>query len=137
MPIRVTVPAKAPNNPDQEDIVYPFESSGPADVSDGYHTMEELYEHRNRLFIALCKVFRDMCIEQGYTRLGPWRSMHHHDGSHYPGWFIMGFDTGAGQVTYYLPIAMWDDTGFAITKDLAPEWDGHMPADVLYRLMTL
>ena len=23
-------------------------------VSDGFHTFQELYEHRNRLFIALC-----------------------------------------------------------------------------------
>lgn len=101
-------------------------------VSDGYHTFEELYEHRIRLFIALCRQLDEAFLGK------VWRSLLHADGSYLPGWFILGIGTAKGeQITYHLPERFWDSTAFAEPLDRAPEWDGHTPADVLKRLEEL
>ncbi len=105
-------------------------------VSDGYHTFEELYEHRNRLFIALCKCLNEMNDYGGDFHV--WRSLNHSDGTYFPGWFVLGIETSIDrQITYHMPESLWDDTHFAVTMDKAPEFDGHTPADVLKRLERL
>lgn len=108
-------------------------------VSDGYHTIEELYDHRITLYIALCRTL----VEAGENSMSqyfqfPWRSKVHSDGSTMDGWFIMGigYESG-GQISYHLPLSRWDETIFAKTLDKAPAWDGHTSADVLERLKTL
>ena len=101
-------------------------------VSDGYHTFDELYEHRITLFIALCKAIATFDLLNPPTI---WRSKLHSDGSSFDGWFILGMNKVAGrQVTYHLPLSKWEDTGFAETLEKAPEWDGHTANDVLNRL---
>jgi len=96
-------------------------------ISDGYHTFDELYEHRASLFIALC---RKVCCDRDV-----WRSTRHSHGEIYEGWFILGIGTEGGQqITYHLPISRWGETDFATDRELAPVWDGHTPADVLERL---
>jgi hypothetical protein len=96
-------------------------------VSDGYHTFDELYEHRIVLFLALCRGL----MHRGYE---VWRSQKHADGSEYEGWFIMGIHKNKGsQISYHLPLSKWEAADFAETLDNAPEWDGHSPADVLDR----
>lgn len=103
-------------------------------TSDGYHTFDELYEHRAVLFIQLCgfiSAWRD-CVYP------VWRSKLHSDGSSFDGWFIMGiFKEGGKQITYHLPMDKWNDAMFAETLEKAPEFDGHTPADVLKRLDNL
>lgn len=102
------------------------------EVSDGYHTFDELYAHRIALFIALCK---DL---DGNNHPRVWRSKKHSDGSAYEGWFIMGINTEPGeQITYHLPMSEWENTNFAKERDTAPQFDGHTPADVLNRLKNL
>lgn len=99
-----------------------------AQLSDGYHTFAELYEHRHALFIALCRRL-DLCA---------WRSRQHADGTSFPGWFIMGLYRAPGeQITYHLPERLWDRTHFVETLDHAPEWDGHTSAEVVRRLWDL
>lgn len=116
------------------------EANGQEDmqVSDGYHTMDELYEHRIALFIALCKHFTE-CYDGGmYTPPDVWRSKLHHDGTMFDDCFILGIAKNPGeQITYHLPIERWEHTEFAETLDRAPEWDGHTPADFLERLKNL
>jgi len=96
------------------------------EVSDGYHTFNELYDHRCHLFAAL------MLSNQGIS----WISKKHADGNMFPGWFIAGMDLPSGVITYHLPVNMWDmlDGSGVETKESAPEWDGHLPADVVSRL---
>ena len=97
-------------------------------MSDGYHTFDELYEHRHALFINLMK----MC--------GPsmaWFSDSHEDGKMEGGWFIAGIDLPSGTITYHLPTELMDKvvaTG-AAQLDYGKPWDGHTPADVVKRLM--
>ena len=112
-------------------------------ISDGYHTFDELYDHRLTLFITLCQflVNYNKLIDEGkyvaYKRI-PWRSKLHADGSEYKGWFVMGINKEPGmQVTYHLPLERWKDTDFVETLDKAPEFDGHSHKDVLERLKIL
>lgn len=107
-------------------------------ISDGYHTFGELYEHRVALFIALCRVTEMLEVEAGMGSGKVWRSRLHSDGTSYEDWFIMGIGTGKGlQITYHLPIDKWNETYFAETLDKAPEFDGHTSEDVLNRLKSL
>lgn len=103
-------------------------------VSDGYHTFDELYEHRFNLWIALCRVQAER-----YHRCDDvvWRSKKNSDGTSYDGWFLLGMGYKPGeQITYHLPLSRWDECGFARELDI-PEFDGHTSADVLERLKRL
>lgn len=107
------------------------------DLSDGYHTFNELYEHRIELWIALCKFYYNLNYTNENTP-NVWRSKFHHDGSSFDGWFILGiFKSYGNQITYHLPLSKWDDVGFAETLEFAPEWDKHSSQDVLERLKAL
>jgi len=109
-------------------------------VSDGYHTIAELYDHRITLFIALCRAL----VEHGKPGTiisvgGVWRSKIHSDGKPaYEGWFIMGIGKEKGsQISYHIPLERWDETDFADTLEQAPPFDGHTSSDVLERLKAL
>ena len=96
-------------------------------VSDGYHTFAELYEHRCVLFVALICTIGPL-----YSR---WRARLHTDGTMVDGWFIAGIDLPTGTITYHLPIAYWALLdGNAVSHERAPAWDGHTPDDVVFRL---
>jgi hypothetical protein len=102
------------------------------DVSDGFHTFGELYDHRIALWIALCKAWQVCDLDK------PWRSRLHSDGTSIDGWFLLGmFHLPGTQITYHLPNPLWDDCSFAETLDRAPEFDGHTAADVLARVRDL
>lgn len=110
------------------------------EVSDGYHTFDELYEHRITLFITLCryvKWMRDARVKLPRV----WRSKVHYDDTRYKGWFILGIgEKKKEQITYHLPISKWKETDFLKYTDTlkkAPKWDGHSSADVLERLKAL
>lgn len=114
-----------------------------SDISDGYHTIAEIYEHRIVLYIELCRS-RQSFKYHGDSRnqLGDekivWRSKLHNDGTAYDGWFIMGIGKNEGeQISYHLPLSYWSATDFADTLDKAPKWDGHTSEDVLTRLKNL
>lgn len=112
-------------------------------ISDGYHTFEELYDHRISLYISLCKIIQGYKYNGDLRNIFPdekivWRSLKHSDGSVWNGWFLLGINTRYGkQITYHLPINRWDDTSFADTRKKAPKFDGHTPEDVIKRLKEL
>jgi hypothetical protein len=94
------------------------------EVSDGFHTFHELYDHRQNLFVVLMNSYPDLS----------WKSRLHEDGTMYAGdWFIAGMHLPTGDVSYHLEGRFWD---MARVKalDRAPAWDGHTPEDVLVRL---
>jgi hypothetical protein len=115
---------------------------------DGYHTFNELYDHRITLYIALCKKLQAWVYlpgernerSDGYDKC-VWRSKRHSDGELCFGTgtqYVLGIGREAGkQITYHIPIERWDESGFAETLEVAPEWDGHTSADVLDRLKAL
>ena len=114
------------------------------EASDGYHTMEELYEHRFALWMAFCCIADEMAdTEEALVADSkwptPWMSRLHSDGSSYDGWFVLGMETRPGhQMTYHLPDKYWEKCiAFAPVRARAPEFDGHTSADVLNRIMEM
>lgn len=98
-------------------------------VVDDHYGYKELYQHRNELWITLCKCFNPMYV---------WRTTKHHDGSYYPGYFILGYRMKMGkQITYYLPMELWERCDFAKTRERAPRYDNHTPDDIISRLHNL
>jgi len=108
-------------------------------VSDGYHTMDELYDHRMILYISLCRSLRNNeRMTRNTMRYEVWRSKLHSDGTFIPDWFILGIGIEPGkQITYHIPNKLWNETHFATTLERAPEWDKHNSYDVLVRLRQL
>ena len=108
--------------------VYPDANMG--EVSDGYHTFNELYDHRIRLFITLMKNIKNKLV---------WYSKKHSDGSSYEGWIIAGIEVDKGkQITYHIPESYIEELEvFALYLETAPEFDGHTSEDILDRLKNL
>ena len=98
-------------------------------VSDGYHTFNELYHHRAVLFSVICNKYPNLA----------WKSLHHHDPNQpmYDGMFIVGINTPNGQATYHYDIDPYWDIFDVEELDKAPEWDGHTPAEAIERIASL
>jgi hypothetical protein len=103
------------------------------EISDGYHTFKELYDHRCNLFILSCKL-----LLKNNPNAKVWKTLTRHDYLQDVGWFLMGINTEEGnQITYNLKIDYWDLCDFAETIRRAPKWDGHTSNDVINRLNTI
>lgn len=96
------------------------------DISDGYHTFSELYEHRLVLMAALMKCNPEIS----------WRAHFHDDKTMFPDRFIVGMGLPSGQITYHCPVKNWDlfDIPGIRTLNFAPEWDGHSSREVVERI---
>jgi hypothetical protein len=110
-------------------------------ISDGYHTFKQLYDHRIGLWIALCREYqlRSGNIDFPFPeRLSVWKTKKHSDGTVWNGWFILGMGSKKGeQITYHLPEILWNKLGDIYTLKKAPKYDGHTPADALFRISEL
>ena len=100
------------------------------EVSDGYHTFNELYEYRMLYNAALFNEF----AKQGLYDVH--KSRRHSDGE-YPfgdsNWFIVMAELPTGQISNHYEMKDWDK--FQIPeKPLANKWDEHSPRDVADRL---
>ena len=91
------------------------------ETSDGYHTFNELYDHRCLLWINLCNLMPEKCY------LVP---------EHLLGWFLLGMETKEGQISYHCPNKFYDLINIRISKE-RPKYDGHMSKDVIKRLKKL
>lgn len=100
----------------------------PDDISDGYHSFQDLYDHRKAAFVALTKSFSSTC----------WRSKLHFDGTMHEGYFIVGIGEEAGeQITYHYEMKHWELFDHCPEITQAPEFDGHTAEDVVERLLKL
>lgn len=100
-------------------------SSGIGDVSDGYHTFNELYHHRAILFSVICNQNKGIA----------WKSKSHHDGTMYANMFIVGINTPNGQATYHYNVNPYWHMFDVEVLEFAPEWDGHTPSQAIDRLL--
>jgi hypothetical protein len=104
-------------------------------LSDGYHTFCELYDHRNCLFMLLCRMFKD-------NETIVWRTKYDSENRYMKGWFILGLEytipTSAEvkQITYHLPQKFWNKCSFATIIDKS-KWNGHTKEDVLKNLIEI
>jgi hypothetical protein len=96
------------------------------EVSDGFHTIDEIYAHRVMLFLALLK---------SYPQIS-WKSKLHSDGSSYEGWFTAGMNLPSGQISYHVPDKYWEKLPEIAEFEKGP-FDGHTSDDVLKRLNIL
>lgn len=95
-------------------------NGGIGEVSDGYHTFNELYHHRAVLFSVICNQNKEIS----------WKSKSHHDGTMYANMFIVGVNTPKGQYTYHYDVNPYWDMFDVKSIDNAPEYDGHKPSDI-------
>ena len=99
------------------------------EISDGYHTFNQLYHQRAILFATIVNQNVDIS----------WKSYKHSDGKYCfdsnGEWFIVGIDTPEGSYTYHYSKEYWD---YFKCKELdcGKEWDGHTEEDVT-RLLSL
>lgn len=121
--------------PNLASSMYGFMGDDSMQVSDGYHTMDELYAHRTELYIALCKILSG--DDDFQPTCSVWKSRLHADGSSYDGWFILGIYKEEGrQISYHIPLDRWNDLPLAQELEKAPPFDGHTSANVIERLRT-
>lgn len=99
---------------------------GSSEISDGYHTMKELYYARAVLFATLCKLHPEQATVYDL----------HEDGTMYDDMFLALIKTPQGDFSYHIENA--DKHLFEGVKreEKAPPFDGHVSADVT-RLFTL
>lgn len=90
------------------------------DISDCYHTFDELYEHRCLLFITLLLV--DKNCKKTWKR------------EHFEGWDCLYMETAYGQISYHVPANMRELYEGKIKEDPTYKYDGHSSAQVIERL---
>lgn len=103
----------------------------PGEISDGYHTFNELYAYRLTYHAFACQAW----LNAGYPVV---KSLRHYDGEECfgGGWFIVSAQLPTGQVANHYPLEDWGK--FDVPEvERAPEWDGHTPKDVLDRMNRL
>lgn len=100
---------------------------GIGNLSDGYHTFNELYHHRAILFSVICNSMPDKA----------WKSRLHDTGDMYEGMFIVGIETPEGQATYHYDIEPYWDMFKVKELEKAPKWDGHTPQVAIERISKL
>ena len=91
------------------------------DLTDGYHTYEELYYHRMKLTANLFNAYPEFA----------WKSHYHSDKTIWDGLFIVGVSIpGLGDYSYHYHTEFWDEFYNVTEIDFAPEYDGHTPEDI-------
>lgn len=107
------------------------------EISDGYHTFDELYAHRNILWFKLCEMLYDINGSKG-DPCSIWKTNKDKEGNSIDGWFILGYtDDNHKQISYHMPNEFWDSAYFAKVLERNSEFDGHTSAEVLKRLAEL
>jgi hypothetical protein len=92
------------------------------DISDGYHTFSELYDHRCLLYICLCLAT---------PTKAKWKS-----DENYGDWICLYLELPTGQISYHVPAKFLPLFQNKIEKSETYLWDGHSSPDVLTRLMS-
>ena len=123
------------------------------DISDGYHTFNELYEFRKMYNATLFNEWASdwRAFEEGkedYEALSGWKkipkydvhkSTKHHDGEDCfgGGWFIVVAMLPGGQITNHYKMEDWDLFKIPVEDKAKYEFDGHTGIDVIKRLKQL
>lgn len=94
-------------------------------ISDGYHTFDELYYQRMMLTktVALAAI-------TNFDKDTVYRSKLHSDGTMYKDFFIVVFNTPEGNFSYHYHIMYWGVFDFLKELPNAEEFDGHTWKDV-------
>lgn len=102
------------------------EQTDMGEVSDGYHTFNELYYYRMLYNAAFFNLLPKEWVH---------KSKRHHTGEECfgGGWFIVMANLPTGQISNHYELKDWDL--FKVPeKEFADEWDGHSPQEAAERL---
>jgi hypothetical protein len=102
------------------------EQTDMGEVSDGYHTFNELYYYRMLYNAAFFNLLPKEWVH---------KSKRHHTGEECfgGGWFIVMANLPTGQISNHYELKDWDL--FKIPeKEFADEWDGHTPQEAAERI---
>lgn len=102
------------------------EQTDMGEVSDGYHTFNELYYYRMLYNAAFFNLLPKEWVH---------KSKKHHTGEECfgGGWFIVMANLPTGQISNHYELKDWDL--FQVPeKEFADEWDGHTPQEAAERL---
>lgn len=102
------------------------------DISDTYHTIGDLYNHRMAFNIALCNSIQLLKRKDLYC----YKSLQHHDGTMFEGMFILVIETPYGQISYHYNLEHWNKANVDVYEK-ALTYDGHTPQDTYERLLKL
>ncbi len=96
------------------------------EISDGYHTFNELYYYRMLYNAAFFNLLPKEWVH---------KSRKHHTGEECfgGGWFIVMAELPTGQISNHYEMKDWDLFDIP-EKDVANEWDGHTPQEAAERL---
>lgn len=103
------------------------------EISDGYHTFNDLYEFR-KLYNAL--LFNEWAKHSEYE---VYKSKRHYDGEECfgGGWFIVVAMLPTGQISNHYKLKDWDLFDIPEYDKSKYEFDGHTPHDVMQRMSEL
>jgi hypothetical protein len=93
-------------------------------IQDGYHTFDELYEHRHLLWINLLLANKDISF----------KTRRNFEGEEWEGWFIAGIQMPDKQITYHIPVTFWGMLSDVKELERNFGFDGHTGQDVIERL---
>lgn len=103
-------------------------------ISDGYHTFDELYEFRKMYNAAFANSF----YKETSHHYAPsvYKSWRHSDGElcFGGGWFIVVIILPTGQISNHYKTDEWDLFQIPEVEFPLDQFDGHTPQDVLKRL---
>ena len=108
-------------------VVDIIKNSNKGNISDDYHTFNELYYHRAVLFSLICNQNSEIA----------WKSKLHDDNTMFDNMFIVGINTPYGQATYHYDIKPYWDYFKIKELEKAPKWDGHTPQQAIERLLDI
>ena len=96
------------------------------EISDGYHTFNELYYYRMLYNAAFFNLLPKEWVH---------KSKKHHDGEECfgGGWFIVMANLPTGQISNHYELKDWELYQIQ-EKEIADEWDGHTPQEAAERL---
>jgi len=124
-----------------------IDADGEIEIRDEYHSINELYEHRMALNIALfnywsmrreqIKIFFDPdAIKDAPPEV--YKSKLHYDGTMFEGdYFVVCAYTTKGQISYHYHMKHWDKFQIPKIERLPKPYDGHTSLDVMNRLIEL
>lgn len=121
--MNIYIEGQQQNNVHSTDVIK-IPETGIGDLSDGYHTFNELYHHRAILFSVICNMMPDKA----------WKSKLHDTGDMFDNMFIVGIETPEGQATYHYDIEPYWDMFKVKELERAPKWDGHTPSEAIERI---
>lgn len=117
------------------------------EISDGYHTFDELYDHRlalNAAFFNLVWATQVNNLGSVASHLAPYpvmKSKLHNDGTMFDGYFIVfGIipnEFSESQISYHYKLEHWDKFQIPEVPKIPFPYDGHTSKDVVERLLSI